>query len=167
MKQQLEALSIWHQSLPQRDRIMVNTTTVIIVITLFYLLAWEPIYQGLEQQQQQYKSQKNVVSWMQGAAAEVKALKRSGAKTVTSNNQPVSLIIEQSAKISGLKNNLGKLESSGKEGARAKLDTASFNQMLIWLNTLEKQHGITVTSANIERAEKTGTVNARLSFSRS
>jgi general secretion pathway protein M len=167
MKQQLEALITWHQSLPQRDRILVNTMSVVIAITLLYLIIWEPIDQGLEQQQQQYKSQQSIVNWMSQAAAEVKALKRSGAKTVTSSNQPVSLIIEQSAKISGLKNNLGKLESSGNEGARVKLDTASFNQMLIWLNTLEKQHGIIVTSANIERAEKPGTVNARFSFSRS
>ena len=167
MKQQLEALSLWHQSLPQRDRVLVNATSVILAITLLYLLIWEPIYQGLEQQQQQYKSQQSIVSWMRDAAAEVKVLKRSGVKAVTSSNQPVSLLIEQSAKISGLKNNFDKLESSGKEGARVKLDTASFNQMLIWLNNLEKQHGITVTSANIERANEPGTVNARLSFSRS
>lgn len=167
MKQQFEALNLWYQSLAQRDRIMVIGTSVVMVITLFYLLVWEPLYQGLEQQQQQYKSQQSIVSWMQQAAAEIKTLKRSGAKTATKSNQPVSLIIEQSAKISGLKNNIGKLESSGKQGARVKLDTASFDQMLIWLNTLEKRHGITVTSASIERAEKTGTVNARLSFSRS
>ncbi len=167
MKQQLETFILWHQSLPQRDRLLVNTMSAFIAITLFYLIVWEPVHQGLEQQQQQYKSQQSIVSWMREAAAEVKTLKRSGAKTVSSSNQPVSLLIEQSAKISGLKNNLGKLESSGKEGARVKLDTASFNQMLIWLNTLEKQHGISITSANIERADKPGTVNARLSFSRS
>lgn len=167
MRQQLETLILWHQSLPQRDRMLVNATSVFIVITLFYLLIWEPVYQGLEQQRQLHESQQNIVSWMREAAVEVKALKRSGAKTVTSSNQPVSLLVEKSAEISGLKNNLGKLESSGKQGARVKLDTASFNQMLIWLNTLEKQHGITITSANIERAEKPGTVNARLSFNRS
>jgi len=167
MKQQLETLILWHQSLPQRDRILVNTASVFIAITLFYLIIWDPIYQGLEQQQQQYKSQQSIVSWMREAAAEVKTLKRSGAKTVTSSNQPVSLLIEQSAKISGLKDSIGKLESSGKEGARVKLDTASFNQMLIWINTLEKQHGISITSANIVRGEKPGTVNAKLSFSRS
>jgi len=167
MKQQLEAASIWYHSLPQRDRMLVISTSVILLITLFYLIVWEPIHTGLEQQKQQYQSQKSIVRWMQEASAEVKLLKRSGAKTITSSNQPVSLIVEQSAKISGLKNNIGKLESSGKNGARTKLDGASFNQILIWLNTLEKKHGVSVTSANIERGDKTGTVNARLSFSRS
>lgn len=167
MNQQLETLVLWYNSLPQRERIIVIAASIFIVITLFYLIVWEPIFQGLEKQQQQYKSQQSIVSWMQEASAEVKILKRSGARTITSNNQPVSLIIEQSAKISGLQNSLGKLESSGKEGARVTLDAASFNQMLVWLNNLEKQHGVTVTSASIERNEKSGTVNARLSFSRS
>jgi general secretion pathway protein M len=167
MNQQLEALNLWYQSLSQRDRTLVIVTSIIMAVALFYLLVWNPVYRGLEQQQQQYKSQQSIMAWMQQAAAEVKTLRRSGARTVSRSNQPVSLIIEQSAKVSGLKNNLDKLESSGKEGARVKLDTASFDQMLIWLNTLEKQHGVTVTSASIERAEKSGTVNARLSFSRS
>ena len=48
MRQQLETLILWHQSLPQRDRMLVNATSVFIVITLFYLLIWEPVYQGLE-----------------------------------------------------------------------------------------------------------------------
>ena len=167
MNQQFEAARLWYNSLPHRDRMLVIATSVIVLIMLFYLIIWEPVHEGLNQQQQQYQSQKNIVLWMQEAAAEVQSLKRSGAKTVTSSNQPVSLIIEQSAKISGLKDNIGKLESSGKDGARTKLNGASFNQILIWLNTLEKRHGVTVSSASIERGDKIGTVNARLSFNRS
>lgn len=167
MKQHFETLNLWYNSLPQREKLLVIITSAFLAITLFYLVVWEPIYKGLEKQQQQYSTQLGVINWMQKASEEVKTLKRSGAKTINSGNQPVSLIIDKSAKISGLKNNLGKLESSGKEGARVTLDTASFNQMLIWLNNLEVQHGVTVTSANIERDEQAGTVNARLTFSRS
>lgn len=167
MKQHLETLNLWYNGLPQREKLLVIITAIFLAVTLFYLVVWEPIHKGLEKQQQQYNSQLGIISWMQDASTEVKKLKRSGAKTISSGNQPVSLIIDKSAKISGLKNNLGKLESSGKEGARVTLDMASFNQMLIWLNNLEVQHGVTVTSANIERNEKPGTVNARLTFSRS
>jgi general secretion pathway protein M len=167
MKQYFETLILWHQGLPQRDKILVNATSIIVIVTLFYLLVWEPVHHGLEQQRQQYESQQNIVRWMQDAATEVKALKRSGAKAVTTSNQPVSLLIEKTAMVSGLKDNFGKLESSGNDGARVTLNTAPFNQILIWLNNLEKQHGISITSANIERAKETGTIDARLSFSRS
>ena len=166
MRQQLDALNLWYSSLPSREKILVLTTSIVLAITLFYILVWEPVYQGLEQQQQQYDSQRNVLAWMQNASAEVKTLKRSGAKPVTSSNQPVSLIVDMSAASAGLKKNLGKLESSGKDGTRVTINNASFNQILIWLNTLQQQHSVSVTSASIELADKPGTVNARLSFSR-
>ena len=86
MKQQLDAAISWYHSLSQRDRALVIGASVIVIITLFYLIVWEPIHQGLEQQKQQYQSQKNIVRWMQEASAEVKLLKHSGAQTVTSNN---------------------------------------------------------------------------------
>lgn len=167
MKQQIDALNQWYTSLQPREKIMVVATSIVMTITLFYLIVWEPIYNGLEQQQQQYESQQSAFIWMQTAAAEAKALKKSGARPISSTSQPVSLLVEQSAASAGLKKHMGKLESSGKQGARIKLDDASFNQILIWLNTLQEKHGITVTSANIDLADKPGTVNARLSLNRS
>ncbi|MCK5002001.1 MAG: type II secretion system protein M [Gammaproteobacteria bacterium] len=163
MKQQLDTFNIWYSSLPTRDRNLLIATVTLIVITLFYLLVWEPIHQGRDQQQQKFKSQQDIYSWMQSASRELQTLKRSGTRKVSSK-QPISLIIENSAKISGLKQYINKIESSGKNGARVKIDSASFDQLLVWLNTLEQQHGVTVTTASIERNDKTGTISARLSF---
>lgn len=167
MKQYLDTFNLWYTSLQSRERLLVLITSAAMAITLFYLLIWEPVYQGLEQQQQKYNSQRSVLAWMKTASSEANALKRSGVRPANNSNQPVSLILEQSAASTGLQKNIGKLESSGKEGARIKLDAASFDQMLIWLNTLQQRHGVNITSANIERADKSGTVNARLSFTRS
>lgn len=164
---QLEALTTWYRNLEPREKLLVAVTSVILLITIFYIAIWEPVYNGLDQQQKLYNSQQNTLLWMQQASAEVKALKRSGASAKKRNsNQPVSLIIEQSASTAGLKKNLSKLESSGKTGAQAKLEAVSFDQMLIWINALKRNNGVIISSANIERADKPGTVNARLSFSK-
>lgn len=164
---QLEALTTWYRNLEPREKLLVAITSVILLITIFYIAVWEPVYNGLDQQQKLYNSQQNTLLWMQQASAEVKALKRSGASATKRNsNQPVSLIIEQSASTAGLKKNLSKLESSGKTGAQAKLEAVSFDQMLIWINALKRNNGVIISSANIERADIPGTVNARLSFSK-
>ncbi len=161
---QIDAFNDWFATLDQRERLLVIATAVTIVITLFYVIIWEPVHQGLEEQQQLYLSQHNNFLWMQEAAAEVRSLKAAGGSQKVQSNQPISLILEQSISTTGLKSNLNKIESSGKKGARVKLDAASFDQMLIWLNTLEQRHGIIVTSANIERADKPGLISARISF---
>ncbi|MDH5388923.1 MAG: type II secretion system protein M [Gammaproteobacteria bacterium] len=163
MKQQLELLNNWYNSLSLRDRNLFISTIVILSITLFYLIVWEPLHQGRDLQQQKLKSQQDIYSWMQSASSEAMSLKGAGIKKAPSN-QPISLILENSAKISGLKQYINKIESSGKNGARVKIDSASFDQLLVWLNTLEQQHGVTITTANIERNDEMGTVSARLSF---
>jgi len=162
---QVDAFNVWYGALDQRERLLVITTAITIVITLFYVVIWEPVHQGLEEQQLLQTSSNNNLLWMQEAAAEVRGLKAAGGgMRKVRSNQPVSLVLEQSIASAGLKGNLNKIESSGKKGARVKLDAASFDQMLIWLNTLEQRHGIMVTSANIDRADKSGLINARISF---
>ncbi len=146
---------------------MVSGTTLLIISTLFYLIAWEPVHEGLLQEQQKQQTQKDILLWMQHAAAEVKTLRASGSRgTIRDKNKPITLVIEQTIKNAGLKLSVKKIESSGANGARVTLDEASFNQILVWLNTLSTHNGIQVVSANIERGDKPGRANARLSFER-
>ena len=163
MKQQLDMIQLWLNGLPARDRHLLFITIGLLTVTLFYLVIWEPIHQGYDQEKQSLKSQRDIHAWMQAAAVEAQSLKRSG-KVAARSNQPIALILENTAKISGLTQQINKIESSGKEGARVKIDSISFDQLLVWLNTLEQQHGVTITTATIERNEQSGTVNARLSF---
>jgi len=76
---QLEELRHWYQSLQQRERQLVLAASVIIVITLFYLIIWEPVHKSLEEQTQKYQSQMGIHQWMQNAATEVSILKASGS----------------------------------------------------------------------------------------
>lgn len=157
----------WYSSLQQRERMMVILTSVVVIVTLFFLLVWEPIYKGLEQEQQRLQSQQDILVWMQQAEQEVKALRASGVRTNTRNsNAPVSLSIEQTAATSGIRSYLTKTESSGKDSARTSLDGVSFNQMILWINTLERNYGVMASSVNIENTDKPGLVNARITFSR-
>lgn len=164
---QIEDLKFWYQNLQPRERLQVVIILAILLIAIFYITIWKPVYNGLDEQQKLYASQQDTLLWMKQASFEVKSLKSSGIRGNKRNkNQPVTLVVEQSASTAGLKNNLSKLESSGKSGAQAKLESASFDQMLIWINALKRNNGIIITSANIERTDQPGTVNARLTFNR-
>ncbi len=165
--EQLQQLKLWFNSLPQKERWMVSGTGALIFLTLFYLMVWEPLHDGLQTERLKQQSQKEILFWMQQAADEVKTLRASGSRgTIRDQNKPITLVIEQSINNAGLKSSLKKIESSGNNGARVTLDEASFNQILVWLNTLATHNGIQVVSANIERGSKPGRTNARLSFER-
>ncbi len=164
---QMDDIQHWYQGLQQRERQLVLAASAVIIITLLYLIIWEPIHKGIEEQTQKYQSQIEILDWMQTAATEVRTLKASGAtKRRTNSTQPVSLLVEQSTTTAGLKPYLTKLESTSDKGARVTIDAASFDQILLWLNTLQTQYGITVSSANLDRDNKPGAVNARMTLSR-
>lgn len=164
---QLQQLKLWHRSLPQKEQWMVSGTALLIIITLFYLIIWEPIHVGLETEKLKQQSQQEILIWMQQAANNVKTLRASGTRnTIRDKNKPATLVIEQAIKNAGLKPTVKKIESSGTSGARVSLNEAPFNQILVWLNTLSTHNGIHVVSANIERGEKPGSANVRLSFER-
>jgi general secretion pathway protein M len=165
--EQLQQLKQWFKSLPQKEQWMVSGTVLLIIITLFYLIIWEPIHVGLQKEKQKQQSQQEILIWMQNAAEEVRSLRASGNRsTIRDRNKPITLVIEQAIKNAGLKPSVNKIESSGSDGARVTLNEASFNQVLVWLNTLSTYNGIQVVSANIERGSKPGRANARLSFER-
>ena len=104
---------------------------------------------------------------MQHAASEAKSLRNVGGTTsIRDKNKPTTLVIEQSINNAGLKPNVEKIESSGSNGARVTLNEATFNQMLVWLNTLATHNAIHVISANIEGTNTSGKINARLTFER-
>jgi len=165
--EQIQQLRQWFVSLPTNEQRMVSATGVLIAITLFYLVVWEPIHLGLQTETQKQQSQNEIMIWMQESAAEVQALRRSGGKSVIRDrNKPVTLVIETSLQNAGLKSSVNKIESSGKDSTRVILKEAPFNQILVWLNTLATHNGIHVVSANIERSEKAGRADVRLSFER-
>lgn len=165
--QQLQQIKQWFNSLPSKEQLMVSVTGVLIAVTLLYLFIWEPVHLGLKHEQQKQQAQQEILLWMQQAASEVKSLRASGTRsTVRDKNKPTTLVIEQSINNAGLKSAVSKIESSGNNGARVVLNEASFNQLLVWLNTLATHNGIQVVSANIERSDKPGRTNARLTFER-
>jgi len=165
--QQLQQLKLWYSSLPQKEQRMVSGTVLFITATLFYLLVWEPVHLGLQEEKQKQQSQQEIMIWMQEAASEVQGLRASGSRsTIRDRNKAITLVIEQSINNAGLKAFVNKIESSGSDGARVTLNEAPFNQVLVWLNTLATYNGVQVVSANVERASKPGHTNVRLSFER-
>ncbi len=165
--EKLQQFKQWFFSLPLKEQRMVAGTAAVILITIFYLSIWEPIHVGLATEQQKQQSQNEILLWMQKAATEVKSLHASGSNsTIRDKNKPTTLVIEKTINNAGLKSSVSKLESAGNNGARVTLKDASFNQILVWLNTLSTHNGIQVVSANFERTDKPGGADVRLTFER-
>jgi general secretion pathway protein M len=167
MNEQLIAFKKWYFSLPVKEQRMVLFTSALIIVTLFYVLVWEPVFAGLEQQQTLLDSRNRTLLEMQQYASQAASLRRSGTvHTIRDSDKPVSLVVDRSLQNAGLKPRVKKLESSSGDEAKVTLDDAAFNQILVWLNTLATHNGIHVVSASIERSDNDGYADARFTLQR-
>ena len=72
------------------------------------------------------------------------------------------MLIDSSARESGLGKSLTSSQPTGEKGLRIRLEKVPFDAMVAWLARLSQQHGVRVESAEIETAGETGVVNAGL-----
>lgn len=153
-------------ALEQRERYMVITASIFVLVTLFYALIWEPTFTELEAQQQEHQAQRQLFNWMQQTNQQIRQLKSSGAQsTARFNNQSAASLIERSAQSMGVKSFIKK-QTSDKKGVKIDLEQANFDLVILWLDDLQSKYGITTSNIKIEKQDKPGTVNVRVTLER-
>ena len=70
------------------------------------------------------------------------------------------VLIDSSARESGLAQAISGSQPSGDGGLRIQLEKADFNLLVAWLARLGTQHGLRIESATIEGGSEPGLVNA-------
>ena len=96
--------------------------------------------------------------WMRGAAP---VLAQAGPAR-QGNGESLIVIVDRSARESGLGSALAGSEPNGPGSINVRLEKASFDAMVGWLSRLSQQNGISVDGANIDTAGAPGVVNAAL-----
>ena len=153
-------------AMEKRERHMVIAAFIIIVISLFYALLWDPIFTNLDEQKLRYQSQGQLLAWMKQQNQHITVLRASGAQsTQRFKNQSTSSLVERSAQSMGI-NTFIKKQTADKKEVKIELEQVNFDQMLLWLNDLQQKYAIQASSVKIERQERPGAVNARISLER-
>lgn len=146
------------RSLPARDRRTLLIGGVIAAI-LFVLAVILPLDRHVTRLHDQVAKKQADLVWMRSAAPEIAA-----AGPVQSNNSGESLIVivDQSARESGLGGSLAGSQPSGQGSLSVELEKAPFDVLVGWLARLSQQNGVQIESATIDTAGAPGTVNASL-----
>src|SRR5205823_6642849 len=96
------------------------------------------------------------LTWMQGVALELAA----SAPPPAATGESLLVIIDRSARESGLAGALEGSEPGGPGSLSVRLAKAPFDALVGWLARLAQQNGISVESATIEKTDTPGLVNA-------
>ena len=145
------------RSLSARDRRTLLIGGVIAAI-LFVIVVILPLDHSVSHLKAQVARKQADLVWMRNAAPEIAA-----AGPMRGNSgESLIVIVDQSARESGLGNSLAGSQPSGVGSLSVQLEKAPFDALVGWLARLSQQNGVQIESATIDTTGQPGTVNASL-----
>ena len=144
-------------ALAPRERLLLLVGAVAAAaILIFGMLI--PLDRSVTHAQQRLAKKRADLSWMQSVAPQIALLPPAAA----ANGESLLVIVDRSARESGLASALSGSEPGGPGSLSVRLEKAPFDALVGWLARLAQQNGVSVDSAVIERTGAPGLVNANI-----
>jgi type II secretory pathway component PulM len=143
-------------SLSERDRRTLLIGGVVAALLLLYVVI--QLDSSVSSAHKRIIKKQTDLAWMRTAAPELAA----ASSHVAANGQSLLVLVDSSARESGLAGSLAGSDPAGPGGLSVRLQKAPFDALIPWLARLSQQNGIRVDTASIETAGSPGLVNAAL-----
>ena len=142
--------------LSTREQRLVIISAILVLVAIFYWGLWSPLNTTLERSQTAVKNQTELLDWVQKNANKAVQLRSSGGnKASFSGSLPQA--VNQSA--SRMKITISRMQPQGDE-LQVWIDQAPFNDILSWLQSLEKT-GVSILDIDIAESDLPGQVKIR------
>lgn len=151
----------WFASLAPRERASVAGAGVLLAVVVVYLLLIEPMLEHRAMLERGIAAQRDLVTWMRGVAGDIDA----GAP-LSGDGGSLFAVVDRSVRGTALAGAIERVQPEGTATVRVWLDGADFDELVRWIATLDRQHGIGVSSLSVERGPAPGSVNARMTLER-
>lgn len=159
-------MKAWWENLGARERGLIVVGTVLVMMLLSYVLAWEPLRNSDRRLRQSVAERRADLAWMRQAAEEIKRLGGTGAARPVADNRSLLTLVDQTARAAGLGAALKRVAPQGDDKLSAQLDGAEFDKLIPWLSALERDQAIAIISLNVDRTDAPALVNARVVLGR-
>ena len=149
----------WFENLAERERLFVTYGGIGVVIALLLSVVIS-LQLKIGATRERVTRKQGDLAYIQSVVPQLAAA-GTGGPAVT-NAESLVVLIDSTARESGLGKSLTSSQPSGERSLRIRLDKVPFDAMVAWLSRLSQQNGVHVESAEIESAGDVGTVNAGL-----
>jgi type II secretory pathway component PulM len=139
----------------ERERWILGLGALVVVLTLAFLLI-DPLFSGVSARAQRVAEKEVTLAMLQRTAA---TLPKAGA---TQAQTSPNVVIEKTAKLAGLRPT--QTQPVGDNGARTQFDAVDADALIAWIETLAREHGLRVDSAEFHPSGRAGAIDARLTF---
>lgn len=155
-----------YQELQPRERLIVAVGGVVVLLTLIYLILWEPFANARSRQMAELADQRALAERLETIAATVQKARASGVGAIQGREQSLLTLIDQQGKAPELGKPPSRMQPEGDDEVKVWFEDVPFDALVRWMAQLETRNGVQVTGAELERRAGAGLVNARLTVTR-
>ena len=150
----MNPLAPWLADRTPRERLLFAAMLALAVLWLGFAAVWQPLQLRRATLTDQIARHDRAVAVLQAAPVVVQT---------PQDDRPLNVIITETA--AGFQLVIRRLEPDGQRLALV-LEEAPFDAVILWLETLHREHGLAVTTLDLTRRPAPGTVNASLTLER-
>jgi len=151
----------WYAALDSRDTTIVQLVAGSLILLVLIVFIWMPVSGWSNSEVQRYRKSLALHEWIQ--SNEQRARQISGLNPAAQGNgESLLALISRSTKSSAI--TLLRFQEEGSGGVSVVLQEQVFNDIIVWLDKLEKQNRIQIKQLSIDAHPSPGKVNARIIF---
>jgi general secretion pathway protein M len=158
----MNKLRAWYASLQPREQRVVAIGAVALGLIILVGGILLPLQSAVSRAVRGTETRRDDLAWMRANAQEIR--NRGGEIPSDTGEAPV-VVVDRVGREAGLGSALRGTQPNTTGGVRVQLESASFDTMLIWLETLDRRYGLAIESITVDRTPAPGLVNASISFS--
>ena len=156
----LQQLRRWFMSLEMRERWVLGSSAVILLVFIVYAALVSPYVNYRRALASEVQSQQALLAWMRPTATRIEALQ---------GHQPAALpggsllsAINASVTSAGLGNALQQAQQSDDGSVRVQFSSVNFDGLVSWLAGLQQTYGVIASDVTVTRASGPGQVDASI-----
>ena len=144
------------QALSEREQVLVSIAAAVVVIGFFYFAIWQPLVNGIEREQSLLQRQSETLSWVQ-----TQAVKATQLRSLTGGKSTFNGSLPQAVNLTSTRHDIAisRMQPQNDE-LQVWVDEASFNNVLAWLQALEKM-GVQIQQVDITESGSQGMIKIR------
>ena len=156
----LEKLRAWYAGLEERERKMVawgalgGGALLLLVVVL-------QLHAAVDRAERRLEQKRADVAYVQSVLPELRA-----APVPQGGDQSLAVVVDRTTRDAGLAMNVRGTEPGGPTELRVRLEGAPFDATVNWILRLQREYGVRIAAASVERTAAPGIVNASVTLAR-
>lgn len=135
---------------------------IFLTIFLFYFAVYQPMASSISSLQKSNSENQKLLIWMSQSAASIKGSTGGSKRAKSRGGRSLNQLINSTA--SRAKISISRSQPRDNNQYQIWLDQVVFNELLLWLDQLQKDYGIFVSNINLGTSDKSGFVRVNLTF---